>query len=76
MAACTDVLLQDSPFEPHNYYLREGEGLDTCSACTAMVKQRSWEARQGVWNRLPEMLGLEIPGWVRGTSPSDDGTLW
>ncbi|KAI1795394.1 hypothetical protein LXA43DRAFT_992563 [Ganoderma leucocontextum] len=39
------------------------EELDTCVDCTAMVKERIKEEREKLWNRLPELLDIDVPGW-------------
>ena len=53
-------MMHENPFEPYDYYLRDGEELDVCGACTAMVKKRSSEEREGVWSKLPVLLYLEL----------------
>ena len=37
--------------------------LETCADCTAMVKERHQIKRKALWNRLPTLLGVQVPGW-------------
>lgn len=53
-----DVLLNSS------VYLMTEDGTSTlCRACEAMVEQRDKKENRTLWHRLPELLGIEVPGW-------------
>ena len=40
------------------------EKLGTCADCSAMVKRRSRKERAALWARLPEFMGVDVPGWA------------
>ena len=48
----------------------ENPGIAVCSPRTIMVRERSSKERKDVWGRLPELLGIDVPGW--GEEPSQD----
>ncbi|PIL26264.1 hypothetical protein GSI_12020 [Ganoderma sinense ZZ0214-1] len=59
----SELLLSCNPFSDYDSYF-SGTTLAICRACTTMVKARSLKERQDVWNRLPELLGIDVPGWA------------
>ena len=56
------TLFQGNPFAEYGTFVGPG-GLRICSLCTSMVRERSKKEREDVWNRLPELLGIDVPGW-------------
>ncbi|KAM5537297.1 hypothetical protein V8D89_009027, partial [Ganoderma adspersum] len=55
-------LFQGNPFAEYHTFVRT-DGLDACSFCTSMVREQSKKERKDIWNQLPELLGINIPGW-------------
>ncbi|PIL26275.1 hypothetical protein GSI_12031 [Ganoderma sinense ZZ0214-1] len=57
-------LLDGNPFAQYEmkFFEKQG-GLGICESCAAMVRERSAKERRDVWNRLPELLGIDVPGW-------------
>ena len=61
-----DVLLGGDPFAEYEEFVDSDEhpdGLGVCGACTDMVRKRSFKERKDVWDRLPELLDVDVPGW-------------
>ncbi|KAM5537290.1 hypothetical protein V8D89_009020 [Ganoderma adspersum] len=61
-----DILLGGDPFAEYEDFLDSDEspdGLGVCGACTDMVRKRSFKERKDVWDRLPELLDVDVPGW-------------
>ncbi|KAM5536762.1 hypothetical protein V8D89_009572 [Ganoderma adspersum] len=56
-------LLRCNPFTGYDTYV-PNTGLRVCKSCTTMVKERDRKECQDVWNRLPEFLSIEVPGWA------------
>ena len=42
-------------------YLPEGAAL--CQACRAVMDGRWVKEQVEMWNALPEVFGIEVPGW-------------
>ncbi|TBU38342.1 hypothetical protein BD309DRAFT_874578 [Dichomitus squalens] len=59
------VLTNSDPFMPQAQFLPEGHVLGVCAQCASMVRERKWKERRGVWGKLPELLGIEVPGWIQ-----------
>ncbi|KAI1795393.1 hypothetical protein LXA43DRAFT_40087 [Ganoderma leucocontextum] len=57
-----EYLQGGNPFAGYEDFV-ESADLDLCPACTTMVGERSLKERKGVWDRLPELLGIDVPGW-------------
>ncbi|KAI0819827.1 hypothetical protein BC628DRAFT_961843 [Trametes gibbosa] len=57
-----DVLAGTDPFVPYTKVCFEGV-LGLCSACSSEVKARDKKERRAIWNRLPTLLGIVVPGW-------------
>ncbi len=60
-----DELVSGDPLAQFEHFVGppEDPGLAVCLLCTTMVRERSLRERQDVWDRLPELLGIDIPGW-------------
>ena len=63
-------LFHGDPFAEYDTFVGP-DGLGACSFCTSMVLERSKKEREDVWNQLPELLGIDIPGWG-GPPPQGD----
>lgn len=37
--------------------------LGTCTECTTMVRERRMQDRMELWDQLPKLLDVEVPGW-------------
>ncbi|EIW56857.1 uncharacterized protein TRAVEDRAFT_127869 [Trametes versicolor FP-101664 SS1] len=57
-----DIIAGTDPFVPYTRISLEGV-LGLCSTCSSEVKARDQKERRAVWNRLPALLGIEVPGW-------------
>ena len=58
-----DGLFSGNPFAGYESSLEARGSLAICSSCTLMVHARSAKERKDVWDRLPELLGVDVPGW-------------
>ena len=61
-----DELASGNPFTPWDDF-----GLAVCPPCTNMVQERSKKEQKAVWDRLPALLRIEVPGW--GEEPQAPG---
>ncbi|RDX49009.1 hypothetical protein OH76DRAFT_1351312 [Lentinus brumalis] len=50
------------PFTGYKTYIKGGK-LDVCEVCLPMVEATSVAERRKLWNRLPLLLGIQVPGW-------------
>nr|VWP01312.1 Malate synthase (EC [Ganoderma boninense] len=53
-------LLEGDPFAEYHKFTGF---LSLCRSCTTAVEKQSLKERKLVWDRLPELLGVEVPGW-------------
>ena len=58
-----ESLLGGNPFAGYETFFEKRGGLGVCEACAAMLRERSAKERRDVWDRLPELLGIDVPGW-------------
>lgn len=59
-----DLLLGGDPFAEHEEFVDSPDDkLHVCGPCTDMVRKRSFKERKDVWDRLPELLDVNVPGW-------------
>ena len=58
-----DSLLNGNPFAGYESSLEARGSPPVCPSCMLMVRARSMKERRDVWNRLPELLGIDVPGW-------------
>ncbi|PIL26279.1 hypothetical protein GSI_12035 [Ganoderma sinense ZZ0214-1] len=63
-----DDLLNGNPFAKYDEFLLEDD-LDACPSCTSTVSERSLKERKDVWDMLPELLGINVPGWNKDPPP-------
>ncbi|RDX49002.1 hypothetical protein OH76DRAFT_619227 [Lentinus brumalis] len=64
-----DDLLDNDPFFPYTTYVKIEDGkFGVCDACLAMMEDRCWRGRQKLWDRLPEVLRINVPGWGEAES--------
>ncbi|KAI0742430.1 hypothetical protein C8Q80DRAFT_1238154 [Daedaleopsis nitida] len=49
----------------HSAFLMDEKSnpLSVCKDCNKELSRRSWAESEKVWNLLPELLGIDIPGW-------------
>ncbi|TFK85601.1 hypothetical protein K466DRAFT_494420 [Polyporus arcularius HHB13444] len=59
-----DDLIDQDPFSSYARHLEDG-GLEfeVCAACLSMTDTRCQNGGQELWNSLPEVLGIKVPGW-------------
>ena len=69
-----------------NYFRINGDDDDKytiCKACLAMLNERDKKENRALWDHLPELLGIDIPGWKKAaevlpapsaSSPTSAGT--
>ena len=60
-----EFLLDGDPFPPLWAFGGNPGALGLCRQCLDMVVSRSLKERKDVWDRLPEILGINVPGWRR-----------
>ena len=70
--AHVDSLVNHDPFASWRTFVKDSQ-LDICPACVEAVDNRSLGERVNVWNRLPEVLQIEVPGWIE--HEPDDGQV-
>ncbi|RDX49012.1 hypothetical protein OH76DRAFT_1351425 [Lentinus brumalis] len=46
--------------------------LGLCTTCEDMVRVRDLQARKELWNRLPEIVGVEVAGWPRAVRAEEE----
>ncbi|KAI0703096.1 hypothetical protein C8Q76DRAFT_801946 [Earliella scabrosa] len=64
-----DDLVGGSPFLSYVTCVKN-EDLGVCTVCTKYLNKTNWAERQDMWNRLPEILQIEVPGWVPPAEPT------
>ena len=64
-----DDLVAGSPFLSYLTCVKD-ENLGVCSVCAKSLDKTNWAERQDMWNRLPEILKIEVPGWVPPAEPT------
>ena len=57
-----DAVAAGSPFLPYTHFVREGK-LELCNSCLETLQEREKEEQREIWGRLPELLGIQVPGW-------------
>ncbi|RPD58542.1 hypothetical protein L226DRAFT_466457 [Lentinus tigrinus ALCF2SS1-7] len=62
LRACIDDLMDTDPFLPYTSYVKDGK-LGVCSACRVATNEKCWNGRLALWNRLPTIIGIDVPGW-------------
>ena len=69
--AHASLLVVDDPFGDYTGIVKDGRiGPGVCLECTKALDDRFRDECQKMWNRLPELLGIDVPGWVPSTEPS------
>ncbi|KAM5537296.1 hypothetical protein V8D89_009026 [Ganoderma adspersum] len=63
-----DVLLNGNPFPGCKIFL-DSAAVEVCLACMTMVEERSRKEHEDVWNRLPELFSVKVPGWGKPEEP-------
>ena len=56
-------LITGDPFAPYTSFLKD-EKIKVCASCLEMLDERDDKERMEIWKRLPELLGIEVPGWT------------
>ncbi|KAI0753693.1 hypothetical protein C8Q74DRAFT_1211191 [Fomes fomentarius] len=41
----------------------DGDRVHVCTSCRKMLNARLTDEYRKIWNRLPDLLGIEVPGW-------------
>ena len=50
-------------------YFGNGEdGTTLCQACSDVLKEQDLKENRIMWDRLPELLGIEVPGWGKSAA--------
>ncbi|KAM5537287.1 hypothetical protein V8D89_009017 [Ganoderma adspersum] len=58
-------LMCGNPFVGYEAFVEAGS-LGVCTPCTTMVRERSLKERRDVWDRLPELLHIDVREWKKG----------
>ena len=66
-----DMLIDGDPFQSYVYCLKDHK-VPVCAACETALNKSFDEERRLLWKRLPELLGVEVPGWCE---PGPDGAI-
>ncbi|KAM5543849.1 hypothetical protein V8D89_002466 [Ganoderma adspersum] len=48
-----------------NYFKNGDNSFSLCQACLDAVDERDRKENQALWDRLPELLGIDVPGWIK-----------
>ena len=56
-------LLSGNPFAGYKSYI-PNKDFPVCKSCTTMVEERDRKERHDVWSQLPDLFGIEVPGWA------------
>ncbi len=51
-----NLLLSDHSFV-------SGDRVHVCNSCRKRLNARLTAEYRKIWNRLPDLLGIEVPGW-------------
>ncbi|TFK85589.1 hypothetical protein K466DRAFT_601034 [Polyporus arcularius HHB13444] len=63
LCAYVDNLIDDDPFgNSFEQYVKGGK-LAVCGACLVAVQEREDSELRKMWSRLPEIMGVTVPGW-------------
>ncbi|TBU28434.1 hypothetical protein BD311DRAFT_663467 [Dichomitus squalens] len=73
LEAFIDKLVLDDPFFPFEEFVKDRK-LGVCEFCMRLVRQRNWNERVAVWNSLPGLFGLDVPGWGNPLGQPPPGT--
>ncbi|KAI0776631.1 hypothetical protein BD413DRAFT_225471 [Trametes elegans] len=65
-----DGVAETDPLVPYTR-IPVKDKLPLCSNCRAMVRARDERERRVIWDRLPQLLGIEVPGWGQDFDGSD-----
>ncbi|EJF60247.1 hypothetical protein DICSQDRAFT_181403 [Dichomitus squalens LYAD-421 SS1] len=57
-----DQLIAGGAFQNYTVVLKDKK-LAVCTACKEAVNLRHSKERQSMWDRLPELLRIQVPGW-------------
>ncbi|PIL26268.1 hypothetical protein GSI_12024 [Ganoderma sinense ZZ0214-1] len=57
------LLLDGDPFPSLRSLCGPRGSIAVCPDCMDMLQERSLREWSGVWDRLPELLGIHVPGW-------------
>ncbi|TBU24838.1 hypothetical protein BD311DRAFT_855410 [Dichomitus squalens] len=71
-----EILISGNPLAEYTAYLG-GENIGLCAYCLEMLEDRDDKERTDIWKRLPDLLGIEVPGWGEAATvqPEDRETL-
>ncbi|KAI0703101.1 hypothetical protein C8Q76DRAFT_753974 [Earliella scabrosa] len=58
-----DEIIAGDPLGPHLKFVKN-EKLPVCKTCAQAMDRRHRQTRLEMWNRLPELLNIDVPGWV------------
>ncbi|TBU21182.1 hypothetical protein BD311DRAFT_679122 [Dichomitus squalens] len=62
-----DQLIRGAAFQSYTGVLKDKQ-LAVCTACKEAVNLRHSEEQQIMWDHLPELLRIQVPGWGAGKS--------
>ncbi|KAI0691738.1 hypothetical protein C8Q76DRAFT_826627 [Earliella scabrosa] len=51
------------PFFQYGNYVKDGK-LDLCTDCATLLQTRQDTEHRAMWDKLPELLNIEVPNWV------------
>ena len=66
-----NLLVFDVAAPHYSRCFRTGDWEKLCSNCKARLEARWNQKARAIWNRLPEILGIDVPGWAP-SAPSTD----
>ncbi|KAI0703104.1 hypothetical protein C8Q76DRAFT_801952 [Earliella scabrosa] len=58
----TNALVDGDPFASLEEYVKDGV-FKMCNHCQKALQDRHWDSRQALWDILPQLLQIEVPGW-------------
>lgn len=56
------TMMHCEPFTDCIDYVKGGK-LGMCSKCLKIIDRRQDKEDRAIWNKLPELLGIAVPGW-------------
>ncbi len=56
------TMMHCDPFTDYIDYVKGGK-LGMCSKCLKIIDRRQDKEHRAIWNKLPELLGIAVPGW-------------
>ena len=58
-----DQMMASDPFCQYGDHVKDGK-LELCTDCATLLQTRQDTEHRAMWDKLPELLNIEVPNWV------------